>query len=59
MGLLGMAMSDAPKKMAMPSGPAMMKPKVDMAGKRKPLRPRPKKVQAKPAMPMHKLKDTH
>lgn len=50
MGLLNMPMPGAPMR--------VMKPAVDMPGKRKPIRKRPKKVKVMPVMPAHKLKDT-
>lgn len=53
MGLLDMPMSGAPKRMM--RGKPMMKPPVDMAGKRTPIRKRPKKVKVRPVMSAHAL----
>jgi hypothetical protein len=46
MGLLDMQMSGAPKR---------MKPLVDMAGRRKPVNKRPKKVKVRPTITAHAL----
>lgn len=49
MGLLNMVMPGAPAR--------VMKPVVDMPGKRKPIRKRPKKVKVMPVLSARKLKD--
>ena len=53
MGLLDMPMSGAPKRMM--RGKPMMKPPVDMAGKRAPIRKRPKKVKVRQTMNLDAL----
>ena len=57
-GLLGMPMGMGMSP-AMPPAPKMMKPPVDMAGMRKSIRKRPKKVKVRPTLNADALSRAH